>query len=351
MKKIPVGVLGATGMVGQRFLSLLIDHPYFEVTVVAASERSAGKTLAEAGRWMIGGEMPSQFAKMTVQPVDQVGDVGLVFSALPSDAAGPTEIAWAKSGALVFSNAGAHRRDPLVPLLVPEVNPDHVNLLELQRQQYGWSGGILTNPNCTTTHAVLPMRALHDAFGLTKVLLVSMQAISGAGYPGVPSLDIIDNVVPLIKGEEEKVEWEPRKLLGTLGAQGVEEAQITISAHCNRVAVIDGHTECLSLAFERPPVDEAELIAVLREFKAEPQALKLPSAPAHPILVTELADGPQPRRDRDAERGMATTVGRVRRCPILDYKLVLLGHNTLRGAAGGSLLNAELMVAKGLIKA
>ena len=202
MKKISVGVLGATGMVGQRFLSLLLDHPWFEVSVVAASDRSAGKTLGEAGRWLIGGEMPAQYAKMIVQPVDRVGDVGVVFSALPGEVAGETEIAWARSGAIVFSNAGAHRRDPLVPLLVPEVNPDHIDLLELQRRHYGWSGGILTNPNCTTTHAVLPMRPLHDAFGLRKVLLVSMQAISGAGYPGVSSLDIIDNVVPLIGGEE-----------------------------------------------------------------------------------------------------------------------------------------------------
>ncbi len=349
MKKIPVGVLGATGMVGQRFLSLLLDHPWFEVSVVAASDRSAGKTLGEAGRWLIGGEMPAQYAKMTVQPVDRVGAVGVVFSALPGDVAGETEIAWAKAGAIVFSNAGAHRRDPLVPLLVPEVNPDHIDLLELQRREYGWSGGILTNPNCTTTHAVLPMRPLHDAFGLRKVLLVSMQAISGAGYPGVSSLDIIDNVVPLIGGEEEKVEWEPRKLLGTLGSGGITEADITISAHCNRVAVIDGHTECLSLQFERPPADEAELIAVLRAFRAAPQELNLPSAPAAPIIVTAAPDGPQPRRDRDAARGMATTVGRVRPCPILDYKLVLLGHNTIRGAAGGSLLNAELMVAQGQI--
>ncbi len=350
MKKISVGVLGATGMVGQRFLSLLLDHPWFEVSVVAASDRSAGKTLGEAGRWLIGGEMPAQYAKMIVQPVDRVGDVGVVFSALPGEVAGETEIAWARSGAIVFSNAGAHRRDPLVPLLVPEVNPDHIDLLELQRRHYGWSGGILTNPNCTTTHAVLPMRPLHDAFGLRKVLLVSMQAISGAGYPGVSSLDIIDNVVPLIGGEEEKVEWEPRKLLGTLGSAGITEAEITISAHCNRVAVIDGHTECLSLQFERPPADEAELIAVLRAFRAAPQELNLPSAPAAPIIVTAAPDGPQPRRDRDAARGMATTVGRVRRCPILDYKLVLLGHNTIRGAAGGSLLNAELMVAQGQIK-
>ncbi len=349
MKKIPVGVLGATGMVGQRFLSLLLDHPWFEVSVVAASDRSAGKTLGEAGRWLIGGEMPAQYAKMTVQPVDRVGAVGVVFSALPGDVAGETEIAWAKAGAIVFSNAGAHRRDPLVPLLVPEVNPDHIDLLELQRREYGWSGGILTNPNCTTTHAVLPMRPLHDAFGLRKVLLVSMQAISGAGYPGVSSLDIIDNVVPLIGGEEEKVEWEPRKLLGTLGSGGITEADITISAHCNRVAVIDGHTECLSLQFERPPADEAELIAVLRAFRAAPQELNLPSAPAAPIIVTAAPDGPQPRRDRDAARGMVTTVGRVRPCPILDYKLVLLGHNTIRGAAGGSLLNAELMVAQGQI--
>lgn len=349
MKKIPVGVLGATGMVGQRFLSLLHDHPWFEVVLVAASDRSAGRTLGEAGRWLIGGDMPAHYAAMTVRSVTEIGDVPLVFSALPGDVAGETEIAWAQAGALVFSNAGAHRRDPLVPLLVPEVNPDHLDLLDLQRRVKGWTGGILTNPNCTTTAAILPLRPLHDAFGLRKILLFSMQAVSGAGYPGVASLDIMDNVVPLIKGEEEKVEWEALKLLGTLGASGITEAAFTISAHCNRVAVLDGHTECLSIQFDRPPADEAELIAVLRDFRAAPQELKLPSAPAAPILVTTAPDGPQPRRDRDAAAGMATTVGRVRRCSILDYKFVLLGHNTIRGAAGGSLLNAELAVAQGLV--
>ncbi|HEY1014256.1 MAG TPA: aspartate-semialdehyde dehydrogenase [Herpetosiphonaceae bacterium] len=349
MAKIPVGVLGATGMVGQRFLSLLLDHPWFEVAQVAASDRSAGKTLGEAGRWLVGGEMPARFASMTIQPVDKIGDVPVVFSALPGEVAGETETAWAQAGALVFSNAGAHRRDPLVPLLVPEVNYEHVALLEAQRKAKGWRGAILTNPNCTTTHAVLPMRPLHDRFGIKKVVLVSMQALSGAGYPGVPSLDVLDNVVPLIKGEEEKVEWEPRKLLGALENGAIREAEIAISAHCNRVAVSDGHTECLSLGFERPPADAAELIAALREWRSLPQELRLPSAPEAPVLVTEAADGPQPRRDRNAADGMATTVGRVRPCPILDYKLVLLGHNTIRGAAGGSLLNAELLAAQGLI--
>lgn len=349
MHKIPVGVLGATGMVGQRFLQLLENHPWFEVVLVAASERSAGRTLGEVGRWLLGGSMPERYASMTLQPVDQMADVPIVFSALPGDVAGATEIAWARAGSLVFSNASAHRNDPLTPLLVPEVNPDHTGLLELQRRERGWSGGILTNPNCTTTHAVLPLRALHDAYGLTAVFLVSMQAISGAGYPGVPALDIIDNVVPLIPGEEEKVEWEPRKLLGTLQDGVFVEASFAISAHCNRVAVIDAHTECLSLKFAHPPQSAAELEATLRSFRALPQQLRLPSAPPQPIIVTDAPDGPQPRRDRDVARAMATVVGRVRPCPVLDYKLVLLGHNTIRGAAGGSLLNAELVAAQGMV--
>ncbi len=349
MEKIPVGVLGATGTVGQRFLQLLEEHPWFDVVMVAASDRSAGRKLGEIGRWHLSGAMPERYAAMTVQSIDQIGDIPLVFSALPGDVAGETEIAWAKAGSIVCSNASAHRRDPLVPLLVPEVNPDHIGLLELQRKERGWSGGILTNPNCTTTHAILPMRALHDTYGLSQVLLVSMQAISGAGYPGVPSLDIIDNVVPYIGGEEDKVEWEPRKLLGLFRDGVFIEADIAISAHCNRVAVIDAHTECLSIKFAHPPQSVDEITATLREFRALPQALELPSAPPEPILVTEAVDGPQPRRDRDVANGMATIVGRVRPCPILDYKLVLLGHNTIRGAAGGSLLNAELLAAQGHI--
>ena len=349
MSKIPVGVLGATGMVGQRFLQLLAEHPWFEVVHIAASDRSAGRSLAEAGRWLMDTPLPEQYARMQLQAVDAVTELPLVFSAVPSEVAREIEPAWAQAGALVCSNAGAYRRDPLVPLLVPEVNPDHLALIKTQRRERGWSGAILTNPNCTTTHAILPLRALHDAYGINMVQIFSMQAISGAGYPGVASYDVIDNVVPFIAGEEEKVEWEPRKLLGLLREGIFMEAEIEISAHCNRVAVIDGHTECLSIKFDHVPENSAELAATLNAFRALPQSLELPSAPAQPIVVTTAEDGPQPRRDRMTERGMATVVGRIRPCAVLDYKFVLMGHNTLRGAAGGSILNAELLAAHGMI--
>jgi aspartate-semialdehyde dehydrogenase len=346
--KLRVAVLGATGTVGQRFLQLLEGHPWFEIAALTGSERSAGKTYGEATRWVLDTPMPAAVREMTILPEDAPLDAPLVFSALPSKTAGAIEERLAAAGHIVCTNASDHRMDPDVPLLVPEANPDHLDLIAEQRRRRGWSGAIVANPNCTATGPTMLLRPLHDAFGVTKILLMSMQALSGAGYPGVPSYDAIDNVIPYIGGEEPKVETEPQKMLGTLRDGAVEPAPFVISAHCNRVPVLEGHLECLSLAFERKPALD-ELAAVLRGFRALPQELGLPSAPPQPIIVRDELDRPQTRRDRDAGRGMSTVVGRIRACAILDYKLVCLSHNTIRGAAGGSLLNAELMYAQGML--
>lgn len=349
MSKIGVAVLGATGMVGQRFVQLVHNHPWFEIQTLIGSERSAGKTYTEACRWLIEGDMPASVRDMPVMSLDTTFDAPLVFSALPGgNVAGPIEERLAAEGHIVCSNASSHRMAPDVPLLVPEVNPEHIGLIDVQRKRRGWSGAIVTNPNCTATPLVMVLRPLIDAFGVDKLFLVSMQAISGAGYPGVPSYDAIGNVVPFIGGEEEKTESEPQKMLGTLRDGAIEPASFVVSSHCNRVGVIDGHMECLSIAFTRKPSQD-ELIATLRNWRPVPQELNLPSAPKQPIIVREEADRPQPRRDVMSENGMATVVGRLRPCSILDYKFVALAHNTIRGAAGGSLLNAELLVAQGVL--
>jgi aspartate-semialdehyde dehydrogenase len=293
--------------------------------------------------------MPEQVRGLTILADDAPLDTPLAFSALPSKTAGAIEQRLAREGHVVCSNASDHRMESDVPLLIPEVNPEHLDLIAVQRERRGWSGAIVTNPNCTATGPTMALRPLHDAFGVTKVLLMSMQALSGAGYPGVPSYDAIDNVIPYIGGEEPKVETEPQKMLGTLRDGAVAAAPFVISAHCNRVPVLEGHLECLSVAFERRPSLD-ELVATLRGFRALPQELGLPSAPPQPLIVRDEPDRPQTRRDRDAGRGMTTSVGRVRECAILDYKFVCLSHNTIRGAAGGSLLNAELMYAQGLLR-
>lgn len=347
--KVRVAVLGATGTVGQRFIQLLEGHPWFELTAVIGSERTAGQRYGEAARWVLDTPIPQHVRSMTIVDDQAPLDTPLVFSALPSKTAGAIEQRLARAGHIVCSNASDHRMDPDVPLLIPEVNPDHLDLLAAQRKGRGWSGAIVTNPNCTATGPTMALRPLHDAFGVTKVMLMSMQALSGAGYPGVPSYDALDNVVPYIGGEEPKVETEPQKMLGTVGAGAVEPAPFVLSAHCNRVPVLEGHLECLSVSFARKPALD-ELLAALRGFRALPQELGLPSAPPQPIIVRDEPDRPQTRRDRDAGRGMSTVVGRVRACPILDYKFVCLSHNTIRGAAGGSLLNAELMYAQGLLR-
>lgn len=349
MSTIQVAILGATGTVGQRFIQLLAGHPWFEVVAVTGSARSAGRTYGEACRWLLDSDMPATVRDLTVLHNEDALDAPLVFSALPSSVAGPIEERLAAHGHVVCSNASNHRTAPDVPLLIPEVNPDHLDLIEIQRQRRGWRGAIVTNPNCTSTPVTTALRPLHDAFGLNKVFIVSMQALSGAGYPGVPSFDAMDNVMPFIGGEEEKVESEPLKMLGTLADDQVQPAKVLISAHCNRVPVLDGHLECVSIALERR-AELDEVIAVMRNFRALPQELNLPTAPPQPLIVRDEPDRPQTRLDRNNGNGMATTVGRVRPCPLLVYKFVTLAHNTIRGAAGGSILNAELMVAQGLLK-
>lgn len=346
--RIPVAVLGATGAVGQRFVQLLANHPWFELVAVAASERSSGQCYAEAAKWVIPGDPPPGIAEMIVRPLEPNLPARLVFSALPSSAAREVEPLFARAGYVVCSNASAYRQAPGVPLLIPEVNADHVHMIPQQQAERKWSGLIVTSPNCTTTGIVLPLKPLDDAFGLRQVAAVSMQAISGAGYPGVASLDILGNVVPYIGGEEEKIEAETRLLLGRLVNGQRVEADLVISTQANRVPVLDGHTVCLSLGFEHPPTPE-EAIAALAEFRGQELARDLPSSPRRPILVRHEPDRPQPRCDRDAEGGMAVTIGRVRACPLLDLRLVSVSHNTLRGAASGSILNAELLVATGYV--
>ncbi len=347
MKRIRVGILGATGTVGQRFVQLLEGHPWFEVTALAASDASAGKLYAKAVRWKISADVPAYARTTRVQECKPPLNCDLVFSGLPADVAGTIEEDFAQAGYVVSSNARNHRTDADVPLLVPEVNPDHLDILPLQRAQRGYGRGcIVTNPNCSTIHLALALKPLDDAFQLNKVMVTTLQALSGAGYPGVPSLDVLDNVVPFISGEEEKVESEPLKILGGYGNGNFTPASFVISAHCNRVATIDGHLECVSVSFGKTATLD-EVRECLASFTALPQKLGLPSAPVHPVIVRDEPDRPQPRLDRDCEKGMATTVGRLRPCKVLDYRFVLLGHNTIRGAAGAAILNAELMLARG----
>ncbi len=349
MSKIKVAILGATGAVGQRFVQLLDNHPWFEVSALTGSDRSVGQTYGDACRWVLDAPMPDYARAMRVVPTEPGFDAAVAFSALPSEQAKVIEPAFAAAGHGVCSNASSYRMDQDVPLLIPEVNPDHTALIKVQQHNRKWSGFIATNPNCTSTGFTIAFRPLLDAFGLRKAFVVSMQALSGAGYPGVASLDAIDNVVPYIGGEEAKVETEPLKMLGRLDQSGVIDAPIKISAHTNRVAVIDGHTVCVSIEFDRPigPVEASQAMA---DFKAPPIVQSLPSAPHCVIEVKSEVDRPQPRRDRNAGNGMTTVVGRVREDPLFHVKFVVLSHNTIRGAAGGSLLNAELMVAQGLIQ-
>jgi len=346
--KIKVGILGATGMVGQRFVQLLADHPWFEISALAASERSVGMPYGQACRWVVSNQMPSFAEEMIIQEPKPDLDCRLVFSALPANVAGLVEEQFAAAGYAVSSNASNHRLDPDVPLLVPEVNPDHLALIETQRRRHGWQGFIVTNPNCSTVQLVLALKPLWDRFGITALNVVTMQALSGAGYPGVPSLDILDNVIPYITGEEEKVEREPRKLLGQLEGQAIKEADIAISAQCNRVGTREGHLEAVSVKLRRDASRE-EVVEALKGFRGPLQGLGLPSAPERPIVVREEVDRPQPRLDRDEGGGMSVVVGRVRECPVLDYKFLILGHNTIRGAAGAAILNAELLASQGYL--
>lgn len=347
--KIPVAVLGATGAVGQRFIQLLDNHPWFKVHALTASDRSVGRPFGEACHWVLPQPMPEWARGMLIQPTGAENlDVRLAFSALPADIARHAEPELAAAGIVVCSNASAYRNEPDVPILLPEINADHARLITAQRHLRGWKGAITTNPNCTSTGMSVALKALQDAFGLRRVFAVSLQAISGAGYPGVASLDILDNAIPYIGGEEIKVEYEPRKILGHLDGNTLREANFTLSAHTNRVAVSDGHLVCLSVELEQRATPQ-QASEALRSYQAPPQSRDLPSAP-HPVIVLrEEADRPQPRLDRMTGAGMTTVVGRVRPDPLFDLKLVVLSHNTIRGAAGGSIYNAELLTAMELV--
>lgn len=347
--QIPVAVLGATGSVGQRFISLLDNHPWFKVVALAASDRSVGQKYADACRWVLNDPMPEYARDMTVVPATtEAAQAKIVFSALHNEIAKDLEPQFAKIGVAVCSNASSYRRGEDIPLLLPEVNADHIYLIKGQRKHRGWSGCILTNPNCTSVGPTVALKALDDAFGVKKVFAVSLQALSGAGYPGVSSLDIIDNIIPNINGEEEKVEWEPLKMLGKLNNNKIDLADMRFSAHTNRVAVMDGHTVCVSVELAHP-TDPKTAEAILRTYAAPPSARELPSSPQPVIEVRNEADRPQPRLDRLTGKGMTTVVGRLRRDPIFDLKFVVLSHNTIRGAAGGSIYNAELLVNENLL--
>jgi aspartate-semialdehyde dehydrogenase len=349
-KKWRAGVLGATGMVGQRFVKLLAEHPWFELTAVAASERSSGKTYAEAARWHLEGPVPERARGLIVKDLEPTLDCDFVFSALDSSVAGEAEEKFAAAGYPVLSNSKNHRMDKDVPLLIPEVNASHVDCIPVQQKNRGYNGGfIVTNPNCSTAGLVLVLKPLADIFGLEKLFVVTMQAVSGAGYPGVPSLDAIGNVVPFISGEEEKMETEPNKLLGKWDGNRFIDAGLGISAHCNRVPVVDGHTECVSVRLKKTATI-AEVREALRGFEVSEELASLPTAVKHPVVVHDSDDRPQPRKDVNAGHGMAAVVGRVRECPLLDVKLTLLSHNLVRGAAGAALLNAELLASRGLLK-
>ncbi len=346
-ERIPVAVAGATGSVGQRFVSLLAAHPRFAVRALTASERSAGKTYRDAVNWMQATPVPDDVADLAVGRTEPgaVSGCRIVFSALDSDVAGDAETAFANAGYVVVSNAKSHRMDPGVPLVVPEVNPDHVELV--WSQSFG-DGALLTNPNCSTIGLVMALKPLADAFGLETVNVVTMQALSGAGIPGVPGMQAVDNVIPYIGGEEDKLETETRKILGRREGDAIREADVVVSAACNRVPVLDGHLECVSVKLSRSASEE-DVLRAWKEYEGEPQRLDLPSAPRRAIHVLGGPADPQPRLHRDLDGGMAACVGRLRPCPVLDYKFVTLSHNTVRGAAGGSILLAELAVARGVV--
>ncbi|HUG15163.1 MAG TPA: aspartate-semialdehyde dehydrogenase [Thermomicrobiales bacterium] len=350
-EKIDVAVLGATGSVGQRYIEMLADHPQFHLAELVGSERSAGKRYADIADWRISAAPPEDAGNMLIKHHEEPLNSPIVFCSLPGGIAMEVEQKLASDGHAVFSNARDNRMETDVPLLIPEVNPDHARVIDAQRERRGWRDGfIVTNPNCSTIHLVLALKPIWDAFGIEQCMVTTMQASSGAGYPGVPSLDLIDNVVPHIGGEEEKMEIESRKLLGGYDGAEFRYADMGISAQCNRVPVRHGHTETVNLKLRRK-ASPSEVIDALRAFRGRPQELGLHTAPASPIIVRDQHDRPQPALDRDVAGGMASIVGRVRECSLFDIKFVVLGHNTIRGAAGASILNAELMLADGYIRA
>ena len=352
MSKIEVGILGATGMVGQHFIKFLDGHPLFELAWLGASERSAGKRYTDAAKWHLGGSAPESAARLTVSDSRPGNAPKLVFSAMDASVATEIEQAFASAGHLIVSNSKNHRMDRDVPLLVPEINADHLKLIAGQQANRGWKGAVVTNPNCSTIVLTMALAPLVQ-FGITRVVTTTMQAVSGAGYPGVPSMDILGNVIPYIGGEEEKIQQETQKILGTFVSDKTAGDHIAplaakVSAHCNRVAVIDGHTVTVSVEFSSQP-SEADLRNAFETFRAIPQQRNLPSAPKFPVHYLPEADRPQPRKDVERERGMVTFVGRLRECPVFDWKFVALGHNTVRGAAGAAVLNAELIHSEGLL--
>ena len=349
MEKISVGVLGATGVVGQMFVKLLENHPWFELTELAASEKSSGKSYEEAleGRWMVSDQIPEYARNLKVKSCEPNLDCELVFSALDSGIALKTEEEFAIKGYAVSSKASSHRMDKDVPLIIPEVNPEHLRLIDVQRRERGWKGFIVTDPNCSTIHMALALKPLYDSFGVEKVMVTTMQSVSGAGYSGVSSLEIIDNVIPYIKNEEDKLENEPLKIFGTLSDSEINQAKMDISAQCNRVGVKYGHTESLSVKLSKR-AEEKDIIDAFDNFNPL-RGLGLPSAPERPVIYESREGRPQPRLDLSPEKGMASVVGRLRKCNILDYKFVVLGHNIIRGAAGAAILDAELLKIKGYI--
>lgn len=345
MQKIPVAILGATGMVGQKFVELLRDHPWFKIVALTASARSLGKEYGKAMQWMMATPLPQEIAQMPLSACHPNLPCKIAFSGLDAAVAGEIEEDFARAGYVVISNSRNHRMDPDVPLIIPEVNGDHLDLVKSQTFSQGM---IVTNPNCSVIGLTTALKPLVDKWGIEMVHVVTLQAISGAGYPGVPSFDIVDNVIPFISGEEDKVEREPLKILGHLSQGSINPYKMVISAQCNRVAVMDGHMACVSIKL-REKVSEEEIIHAWENFSSEPQSLKLPTAPKAPIVYHSDERHPQPKLHRHLEKGMAVSIGRLRQCPLLDWKFALLSHNTIRGAAGCALLNAELIVKKGYL--
>jgi aspartate-semialdehyde dehydrogenase len=347
MSRIEVGILGATGMVGQHFIKFLEGHPQFDLTWLGASERSAGKVYTDAAKWHLGGNVPESTARLKVSEAKPGNAPKLLFSAMDASVATEIEQAFAQAGHTVVSNSRNHRMFSDVPLLVPEINPDHLKLLEVQKKQRGWKGQIVTNPNCSTVVLTMALAPLKQ-FGIARVIATTLQAVSGAGYPGVPSMDILGNVVPFIGNEEEKMQEETQKIMGDFSCDHVEPLAAKVSAHCNRVPVVDGHTVTVSVEFSSK-VGEADLLHAFRNYRGLPQDRNLPNAPKHPVQYLSEPDRPQPRKDAERDRGMAAFIGRLRACPVFDWKFVALGHNTVRGAAGAAVLNAELMLSEGLL--
>lgn len=346
--KLPIGILGATGMVGQRYIQLLENHPWFEIAWLAASDRSSGKTYGEAAKWRLDTPLPERIARMKISPAEPEGAPKIIFASVDAAIARELEPAFANAGCAVLSNSSAFRMAPNVPLVIPEVNADHLEMIEGQPSRQSSGGYMVTNPNCSTIGLVMALKPIQERFGIEQIFVSTMQAVSGAGYPGVAAMDILDNVVPYIGGEEEKMEAETLKLLGRREGISVAPLHARVTAHCNRVPVIDGHTECVSIKLGKAATRE-QILAAWSEFR--PLAGRdLPFAPEQPVEWTEQPDRPQPRLDRNRGRGMAIAVGRLRPCNLLDWKFVLLSHNTVRGAAGATILNAELLASLGKLE-